>query len=120
MKASYWLGCVVMFSTTVLPAIAQNPGDAALGREKAVVCLSCHGAAGMSAGPNIPHLAGQRSEYFVSSLKAYKSRNRSDPLAVLMYPFADKLSEKDMWDLAVFYESLPAAPSSRDSAEEKQ
>jgi cytochrome c553 len=87
-------------------ALAETAGDAALGLEKAVVCVTCHGADGIAIGPNVPNLRGQQREYLVNSLKAYKNRGRRDPIAVMMYPFADKLSEQDMQDLAAFYSSL--------------
>ena len=86
--------------------LAEPAGDAALGRDKAAICVTCHGADGLSIGPNIPNLRGQRPEYFVNALKSYKKRDRRDPVSVIMYPFADDLSEQDMRDLAAFYASL--------------
>ena len=87
-------------------AAAQSAGDAQLGREKSAVCASCHGVTGIGVGPNVPNLRGQKPEYLVNSLRAYKNRDRRDPVAVLMYPFASELSDQDMHDLAAFYASL--------------
>lgn len=87
-------------------AFAQNVGDAQLGRDKSVVCVSCHGADGIGVGPNVPNLRGQKPEYLVNALRAYKNRDRRDPVAVLMYPFASELSDQDMRDLAAYYSSL--------------
>ena len=87
-------------------ALAQSLGDAELGREKSTVCLSCHGADGIGVGPNVPNLRGQKPEYVVNALRAYKNRDRRDPVAVLMYPFASELSDQDMRDLAAYYASL--------------
>lgn len=98
--------CCVLISGHAVSIGAETIGDAELGRAKSAICVSCHGEDGLSAGPNVPHLKGQRAEYLVNALKAYKNRGRRDPVAVMMYPFADHLSEQDMSDLAAFYASL--------------
>src|SRR5664279_4711029 len=41
-------------------------------------CSTCHGANGISATPNIPSLAGQRSAYLFLELKAYQAGARGD------------------------------------------
>lgn len=95
-------------------------GDAAAGQAKSATCSACHGAQGNSATPLWPNLAGQSATYIVQQLEAFKSGDRKDPL---MSPQAMNLSDEDMRDLAVYYESLaPAAqavadPSSIDRAE---
>ena len=86
--------------------LAAGAGDAEVGRDKAAICVTCHGADGLSIGPNVPNLRGQKTEYFVNSLKSYQKRDRRDPLSVIMYPFADDLSEQDMQDIAAYYASL--------------
>jgi cytochrome c553 len=86
--------------------LAAAAGDEEVGREKAAICVTCHGADGLGISPNVPNLRGQKTEYFVNSLKSYKKRDRRDPLSVLMYPFADDLSEQDMKDIAAYYAGL--------------
>ena len=53
-----------------------------------------------------PNLAGQAAPYIVAQLKAFKSGLRNDPL---MSPQAMNLADEDMADLAVYFESQPAA-----------
>ena len=82
---------------------AQAPtGDATRGKALAYTCNGCH------AIPNyknvyptysVPKLHGQRPEYLVSALKAYKSGERSHGT---MHSQASSLNEQDMADVAVY------------------
>lgn len=78
-------------------------GDAEAGKAKSAVCAACHGGAGISAAPIYPNLAGQKEQYLLSSLQAYKAGTRSNPQ---MSPMAAPLSDEDMADLAAYYASL--------------
>lgn len=78
-------------------------GDAAAGKVKAAVCAACHGAAGISAIPNYPNLAGQKPQYMVKQLKAFKDGTRKDPV---MAPMAAPLTDADMANLAAYYAGL--------------
>jgi cytochrome c553 len=80
-------------------------GSAEAGKSKAVTCAACHGAEGISANPLWPNIAGQAAPYLVTQLKAFKDGARKNPL---MTSQAMMLSEQDMADLAVYFESLPA------------
>ncbi len=84
---------------------SAHAGDAAAGKEKAVVCQACHGADGKSLLPEYPNLAGQGEAYLVKQLQDYKSGARENSL---MYPLASALSDEDMADIAAFYGQLPA------------
>ncbi|MCV5332633.1 c-type cytochrome, partial [Escherichia coli] len=52
-------------------------GDAAAGQAKAAVCAACHGADGNATIPGYPNLKGQNEQYIVSSIKAYKNKERN-------------------------------------------
>jgi len=84
-------------------------GDAAAGKGKVAVCAACHGANGVSTIPNYPNLAGQKADYLVAQLKAFKSGERKGAQSAIMAPMAANLSEQDMKDIAAFYSSLDAA-----------
>ena len=79
-------------------------GSVEAGRSKSVTCAACHGAAGISANPLWPNIAGQSASYLVAQLKAFKDGSRKNPL---MTSQATMLSDQDMADLAVYFESLP-------------
>jgi len=79
-------------------------GSADAGKSKSVTCAACHGAAGISANPLWPNVAGQNAPYLLAQLKAFKGGSRENPL---MTSQAMMLSDQDMADLAVYFESLP-------------
>jgi cytochrome c553 len=81
-------------------------GSAEAGKSKAITCTACHGAEGNSVAPLWPNIAGQSAKYLAAQLAAFKDGSRSDPL---MTSQAMLLTEQDMNDLAVYFESLAAA-----------
>lgn len=82
---------------------AMAAGDAAAGKVKAAVCAACHGANGVSANALWPNLAGQKADYMLKQMKAFKEGTRKDPL---MSPQAAQLSDQDMENLAAYFSSL--------------
>ncbi len=98
----------LLLTSTFLAAglISSNAiagGDAAAGKAKSAICASCHGAAGISATPMWPNLAGQKEMYLAKQLKAFKSGTRKDPT---MAPMAAPLSDDDINNLAAYFASL--------------
>ena len=96
-----------------MPASADSlvDGSADAGKSKSFACSACHGSAGISVSPMWPNLAGQNAPYIVAQLKAFQpgadgTALRRDPLMTSM---ALPLSDQDIRDLAVYFESLPAA-----------
>jgi cytochrome c553 len=83
-----------------LPALAQ---DLAAGRSKAQACAVCHGALGLSAQPDAPHLAGQPALYLAAQLRAYRSGARKHEVMAVM---ARPLSDADINDLAAWYAAI--------------
>ncbi len=81
-------------------------GDAAAGQAKAAVCAACHGADGIAVIPGYPNLKGQNEQYIVSSIKAYKNKERNGGLAVVMQAQAAMLNDADIANLAAYYSSL--------------
>ncbi len=107
----------LVLATAALPLHAQ---DAAAGRDKAAMCIGCHGIAGYQASfpqvHKVPMISGQDAPYIVAALAAYRKGERKHPT---MRAVAQSLSDQDMADLAAFYErsarvaalSEPAAPA---------
>lgn len=83
----------------LLPTFASAQ-DANAGKEKAVVCGTCHGAEGNSTIAQYPILAGQNPRYLYLQLRDFNKKRRQDPL---MSPMAANLSAKDMLDLAAYF-----------------
>lgn len=109
MVAVRFLFSIMMFLSVGMVAImatataANAAPDAANAQQKSAVCAACHGAAGVSANPLWPNIAGQKEEYLFKQLKAFHDGQRYDPL---MSPMAKTLTEKDMRDLAHYFSEL--------------
>jgi cytochrome c553 len=84
-------------------------GSAEAGKARALTCTACHGPEGNSVSPLWPNIAGQNASYLLAQMKAFKDGSRVDPL---MSSQAMILSDDDMANLAVYFESLPAAAQS--------
>jgi len=97
----------VLFAALVACAlpVAAGSGDAEAGKKKSAPCAACHGANGVSVGPDFPNLAGQYEDYLVTVLHHYKNGKRKNPI---MTGMAANLSEKDVADLAAFFASQKA------------
>ena len=81
-------------------------GSATTGKARALTCTACHGPEGNSSSPMWPNIAGQNAPYILAQLQAFKSGARKNPL---MSSQAMLLSDEDMANLAVYFESLPPA-----------
>jgi len=96
-------------AVTQIQAESLVDGSADAGKARALTCTACHGPEGNSASPMWPNIAGQNAPYLLAQLKAFKDGSRVDPL---MSSQAMMLSDEDMANLAVYFESLPAAAQS--------
>ena len=96
-------------STTVVleRTMARAGANASVGRGAtlALNCTMCHGAQGMSIS-NAPNLAGQYPEVVIKQLHDYKNGKRSSSI---MEALANRLSDRDVDDLAAYYAYLPKA-----------
>ena len=95
---------------TVLSAIALSTAasvsvaaDVAAGKAKAASCAGCHGAAGISAVPIYPNLAGQKEAYLAKQMKAFKDGTRTDPT---MNAMAKPLNDTDIANISAYYAGL--------------
>ena len=81
-------------------------GNKDAGKEKAAMCIGCHGIIGYQASfpevHKVPKISGQNGKYIVAALNAYKKGDRKHPS---MRGIAATLTDKDMADLAAYYES---------------
>ena len=91
------LAALVSFS-----GVANAAGDPQAGASLANACMGCHGIDGYrNAYPSfrVPKLAGQKPDYIIAALKAYKDKTRPHPT---MRAQAASLSDQDMQDIAAF------------------
>ncbi len=85
-------------------AFQAQAADAKAGQVKAGMCVTCHGALGLSSMPNAPHLAGQPAIYIEEQLKQYRSGKRANEVMAVM---AKPLTDKEIENLAAWYASIP-------------
>ncbi|QFI40333.1 c-type cytochrome [Moritella marina ATCC 15381] len=98
---------MIVALTCLVPSLSMAAGgDIAAGKAKAAVCAACHGAAGISAIPMYPNLAGQKEMYLVNALKAYKAGQRTGGMAPVMAGQAMALSDADINNVAAYFSSL--------------
>ncbi|MGP8307364.1 c-type cytochrome [Vibrio sp. YIC-376] len=95
-----------MVALTMLSGQAFAAGDATAGQAKSAVCAACHGAGGMATIPGYPNLKGQNAQYIMSSINAYKNKERNGGLSAIMQAQASLLSDDDIANLAAYYSSL--------------
>ena len=98
-----FLGLWICFG--VNSAIAA--GDIEAGANKVSMCVGCHGIPNYkTAFPKtyrVPRIAGQKVDYLVSALKAYRAGQRSHPS---MKAVAGSMTDQDIADIAAYYASL--------------
>ncbi|MCG9596642.1 cytochrome c [Vibrio sp. Isolate25] len=96
----------IAIGMSLLAGQVMAAGDVAAGQAKAAVCAACHGADGIAVIPGYPNLKGQNEQYIVSSINAYKNKERTGGLAAVMQAQASMLSDADIANLAAYYASL--------------
>ena len=91
---------IAIFVMALFASNAAIAGDVEAGKAKSVICASCHGPNGHSVNPLWPNLAGQKEQYLVKQIKAFRDGTRKDPM---MAPMVAALSDDDIANLAAFY-----------------
>lgn len=103
--ASRLLAAAVLAAAFCAPAQAQ---DAARGATLAgQTCIACHGENGRSQTPEIPSLAGQPAGFITLQMILFREGIRQVPA---MSAVAANMPDRDIEDLAAFFESLPPGP----------
>lgn len=101
---------ISLYVLAALGSVANSAAaqDAAAGEKIASSCIGCHGIPGYQASfpevHKVPMISGQNAKYIVNALTAYKKGDRKHPT---MRGVAAALSDKDMANLAAFYEQQP-------------
>jgi len=73
-------------------------------------CNSCHGPDGSGVAPSFPALRGQRPDYVIAQLKAWKAGQRKNDPMHLMGGVAAALTDADVNAVALYYGSLGGKP----------
>ena len=98
----FWACCGVVLSLSAI--VRAHAADAiAAGREKAAMCVGCHGEKGISQTENIPSLAGQQDQFIQWQLVFFRSGARKNEQ---MQPIAEQVSNEDIRNLGAYFASL--------------
>jgi cytochrome c553 len=94
---------------TALSVVPAAAADLAAGKEKAEMCVACHGEDGISRTENIPSLAGQPDQFIQWQLVFFRSGTRKNEQ---MQPIVEQLSNDDIRNLGAYFASLdpPKSP----------
>lgn len=101
-KLGLTLVCTLL-ALTLFQTGEAGAGDAAIGKQKAKMCQTCHGLDGLARLPSAPHIAGESQVYLATQLKAFRSGTRTHEIMSLI---AKDLSDQDIENLAAWYASI--------------
>jgi len=96
---------------SALGSLPAHAADVAAGKQKAELCIGCHGEGGISQTENIPSLAGQPDQFIQWQLVFFRSGTRKSDE---MQPVVEQISNEDIRNLGAYLASLtppkPPAP----------
>ena len=99
--------CDLVCDGTRLPALRlrhAHAADIAAGKEKAELCVGCHGEGGISQMENIPSLAAQPDLFIQWQLVFFRAGTRKNEQ---MQPIVEQLNNDDIRNLGAYFASLP-------------
>ena len=93
----------IAFATLVGGAIPARAADVAAGKEKAELCVGCHGENGISQMENMPSLAGQPDQFIQWQLVYFRAGARKNEQ---MQPIVEQITNEDIRNLGAYFASL--------------
>lgn len=100
---------------TLLSVIAcgscAHAADTAAGKQKAEMCVGCHGDDAISKTENIPSLAGQLDQFIQWQLVYFRAGTRKNEQ---MQPIVEQLNNEDIRNLGAYFASLTPPKGPKD------
>jgi len=90
-------------SAAILCGSPADAADTAAGKEKAEMCVGCHGDDGISQTENIPSLAGQPDQFTQWQLVFFRGGSRKNEQ---MQPIAEQIGNEDIRTLGAYFAAL--------------
>jgi cytochrome c553 len=87
----------------MLEAVSASAADIAAGKEKAQLCVGCHGENGISQMENMPSLAGQLDQFIQWQLIYFRAGARKNEQ---MQPIVEQITNEDIRNLGAYFASL--------------
>lgn len=90
--------------SAVLIGTLAHAADPAAGKKLYdATCAACHGPNGISIAPIYPNIAGQKNEYLVAQLKAFRDGSRKN---AIMQPMAKGLTDTNIANITAYVSTL--------------
>jgi len=80
-----------------------HAADTTAGKEKAEMCVACHGEGGISQLENMPSLAGQPDQFIQWQLVFFRAGTRKNDQ---MQPIVEQLNNEDIRNLGAYFATL--------------
>jgi cytochrome c553 len=100
----------IAFVLSALASVPARAADVAAGKEKAELCVACHGEAGISQTENIPSLAAQPDQFIQWQLVFFRSGTRKNEQ---MQPIVEQVNNDDIRNLGAYFASLAPPKASK-------
>jgi cytochrome c553 len=94
--------CLILLSVLSI-GVAVAAGDAQAGKQKAKMCVNCHGIDGAAKLPHVPNIGGESALYLEKQLKAFRAGDRRDPNMDIIIR---DLTDEDIANLVAWYSSI--------------
>jgi cytochrome c553 len=94
---------LAVLSAAILCCSSAHGADIAAGKEKAELCVGCHGEGGISRTENIPSLAAQPDQFIQWQLVFFRAGTRKNEQ---MQPIVEQLNNDDIRNLGAYFASL--------------
>lgn len=99
------VGLAILFAIIIISSGAPvRAADIAAGKEKAEMCVGCHGENGISQMENIPSLAAQPDQFIQWQIVFFRAGTRKNEQ---MQPIVEQLNNDDIRNLGAYFASLP-------------
>lgn len=102
---------LVLLAAAIACGSSVRAADIAAGKEKAELCIGCHGEGGISQIENTPSLAAQPDQFIQWQLVFFRAGTRKNEQ---MQPIVEQLNNDDIRNLGAYYASLPPPKPSAD------
>src|SRR4051794_32666273 len=91
---------IATLCAAALCCTSADAADIAAGREKAELCVGCHGEGGLSQTESIPSLAAQPDQFIQWQLVFFRAGTRKNEL---MQPVVEQLNNDDIRNLGAYF-----------------
>src|SRR5436190_18915964 len=101
---------VLFVACAALASVPADAADIAAGKEKAELCVGCHGENGISQMENMPSLAGQPDQFIQWQLVYFRAGTRKNEQ---MQPIVEQINNEDIRNLGAYFASLQPAKADK-------